>query len=226
MFLPVMADTSDWPHERTSPSLQVSSDLEWPREQISPSLQVSGDLLDWPGEHAKRTWDAWTFEYDDVSDEQREELDRFGARCREGMERARSSTRAIWLPDNYVVSSDTEDEPRTPTGLLTPDPEPRVALPCHSNPVNLSASGLNQAPAPHPVPSAAENAAKREASIEAALDEAALGPVERRPVVDFHKKNKRYKVSGGLYNDLWGTRHNTRLEERRRPHLFALNDAG
>ena len=188
--------------------------VDWPEEQLSPSLLVHPDLLDWPAEHAKQTWDQWTFDYDDISDERRVELDRFGAECREAKEHARTSTRAIWPPDNYVDSSDTDDGSRTPTGLLTPDREPRVALPPPSK------------PAPRPDLSLARSAARCAALIEAGLDEAALGPVEGRPVVDFHDNTKRYGASCGLSHDLWGTSHNTRFGKRRRSYLFALNDAG
>ena len=186
--------------------------VEMPEEQISPSLLVHPDLLDWPAGHVKPTWDQWTFDYDDISDERRKELDHFGARCREGLERARN--RPQWPPDNYVDSSDTDDGSRTPTGLLTPDREPRVALPPSSK------------PAPGPDPSLAKSAVRCAALIEAGLDEAALGPVEGRPVVDFHDNTKRYGASCGLSHDLWGTSHNTRFGKRRRSYLFALNDAG
>ena len=195
------------------PLAAVMADIvDQPEEQISPYLLVHPDLLGWPAEHAKKTWDQRTFDYDDISDERREELDRFGARCREGLERARN--RPQWPPDNYVDSSDTDDGSRTPTGLLTPDREPRVALPPPSK------------PAPCPDLSLARSAARCAALVEAGLDEAALGPVEGRPVVDFHDSTKRYGASCGLSHDLWGTSHNTRFGKRRRSYLFALNDAG
>ena len=190
----------------------------------SPPYQ--GDLtLDYPPYHPKKTWDQLTLDYDEISDEQREELNRFGAQCREKLDRVRNNPSAQWPPDDYVDSSDTDDGSRTPTGLLTPEPEAPVATrPPPSNPLRLNACELNQAP--YPVLSAAEYAAKCAASIEAGLDEAMSGPVENRPVVDFQDNTKRYGVSPGLWHDLWGTRHNTRFEKRRRSYLFALNDAG
>ena len=157
-------------------------------------------------------WDPWSFDYDEMTDEQREELDRFGARCREGLERARNRPEREWPEDDCFDSSDTDDGSRTPTGLLTPDPEARVA----KRPAREKYQPRCE------LPSAAEWAT----STEALLDVAASGPAEGRPVVDFHNNTKRHGYSPGLWHDLWGTRHNTRFEKRRRSYLFALNDAG
>ena len=182
-----------------------------------------GGLSDWAMYPEKKTWDPVSFDNDEMTDEQREELDRFGARCRANIERTRGNTRHIWPPDHYADSSDTDDGSRTPTGLLTPEPEARVARP----PPDLARlSALESDYPPYRAQSAAEYAAEQAASREARLDEAESGPVDGRPVVDFHDKTKRYEVSRGLFNDLWGTRHNTRFEKRRRSYLFALNDAG
>ena len=202
------------------------SSIDWPVAQKSPSQSVHPDLVDWPAEHVEKTWDQWTFAYDDISDREREELARLGARIRENIERNRARNSPQWSPDDYNNASDTDDDTRARTGLLTPDREPRARPPPPSNPVRPSASELNQAPAPSPVLTADEYAAKRAAEIEARLDEAALGPVEDRPVVDSRDNTKRYAASIGLWHDLWGTRHNTRFEKRRRSYLFALNDAG
>ena len=171
----------------------------------------------------KKTWDPLSFDYDEMTDEQREELDRFGARCTANIERTRNSTRHYWPPDNYVDSSDTDDGSPTPTGLLTPEPEARIARP----PPSLARlSALESLHPPYRARLAAEYAAEQAASREARLDKAESGPVDGRPVVDFHDNTKRYEVTQGLFHDLWGTRHNTRFEKRRRSYLFALNDAG
>ena len=191
--------------------------------QPSSSLSVMADLSDWAP--PKKTWDPWSFDYDEMTDERREELRQFGARCRANSERTHNDTRFQCPPDDYYFdSSDTDDGSRTPTGLLSPDPEARVVTrPRPSNPAPLHAYELNKPP--YKALSAAEYAAERAAIIEAQLDKAASGPTEGRPVVDLHDNTKRYGVSQGLEHDLWGTRHNTRFEKRRRSYLFALNDA-
>lgn len=181
-------------------------------------------------------WAPWEASREELlTDRQREELDLFGAQCREAMERARN--RPPWPPDGYEDSSDTTDGYSTPTGLLTPAPEqrwtarpPTARLPPRTPPHLLYGVAS-------PVPSrntSVERAARREAERatelaimrEERLRRAESGPVDWRPVVGLQDNATRYRMTPGMHHDLWGTRHATRSENRRQPYLFALNSVG